>query len=67
MNEAGRHEWHLSLIRSLIAFVEQRDIQRDFRDPPSHLWTVAHESSLDADTECGSTSRRATTKAYTRS
>jgi hypothetical protein len=50
MNEAGRHEWHLSLIRSLIAFVEQRDIQRDFRDPPSHLWTVAHESSLDADT-----------------
>lgn len=31
----------------LIEFVEQRDIQRDFRDPVSHRWTVAHESSLD--------------------
>jgi hypothetical protein len=37
----------------LIDLVEQRDIQRDFRDPISLLWTVAHESSLDANTSIG--------------
>ncbi len=37
----------------LIEFVEQQEIQRDFRDPISHLWTVVHESSLDEDTSVG--------------
>ena len=37
----------------LIEFVEQQDIQRKFRDPISHLWTVVHESSLDEDTSVG--------------
>lgn len=39
--------------RKLIEFVEQRDIQRDFREPISHLWTVVHESSLDEYTSVG--------------
>ena len=37
----------------LIEFVEQQDIQREFRDPISHLWTVVHESSIDEDASVG--------------
>jgi len=37
----------------MIDFVEQRDVQRNFRDPVSNRWTVVEESNLDEDTSIG--------------